>query len=195
MKMLPQEKSIWEIWRKGLPKLRPNRLNDAMRLSGPIIGTSLGLTFGPPEHFSQNIGQIAATLAGVWSGLLGFVIAGLAIFTQALDPGFMSALWKLDDEHSGFPHLKVRLLVFVQLFIYLFIGMFILIFVYLLACGCPSYFQHLPLWSKTTLKIITMAGIGFAVSTCVVELKAMIFNLYSMTITQAQKLAVDETRK
>jgi hypothetical protein len=194
MKLIPLERSIWEIWRTSLPKLRPNRINDGLRMSGPVVGAALGLTLGPPENFSLVVGQIAATLTGVWAGLLGFVIAGFAIFTQALDPGFMSALWKLDDEYSGFPHLKVRLLVFVQLFVYLFFGLFILIFIYLLASSCSAYFLHLPPWSKTTLKVTSMAGIGFAISTCFVELKALIFNLYSMTLTQAQKLTVDEKR-
>jgi hypothetical protein len=194
MRTVDLEKSVFEIWRTSLPKLRPNRFNLAMRSGGAVLGALLGVTLGPPENFAQVIGQLSGTLAGVWSGLLGFVIAGFAIFTQALDPGFMSALWNYEDEHSGFPHLKVRLLIFVQLFIYLFLGMFTLIFIHVLAAISPSYFHHFPQWSKTTLKVISMAGIGFSISTCIVELKALIFNLYSMTLTQAQKLAIDASK-
>lgn len=191
----PEEKSLTEIWAKALPRLRRNRLNAILRWSGPVLGALVYVLFDRPPDFIKVINQLSGTLAGVWGSLLGFVIAGYAIFTAAIDPAFMLSLWRLEESHSKFPHLKVRLLVFTQLFIYLFLGLVIFVALHLATSILPHVLAQLPIRPKLALGVLGMTSLGFAVSSCLVEMKALIFNLYDLAITQAKKLDIDARGK
>lgn len=188
--MIQNERSLSEVWSRALPKLRQSRLNDCFRYSGLIIGGLLAGTL--PNNCLAVIGQAASTLAGIWAGLLGFVIAGYTIFTT-MNPHFMLVLGKMEESHSKFSHLKVRLLVFTQLFITMFAGLTCFIGIYLLSLIYPIYQIIVPNQLRVVGCVLLGACFGGSISAGLTEIKILIFNLYDLTLTQVEIQKLQES--
>lgn len=190
-----QEKSILEIWSKTLPRLPRNRFNSFASLSGILIG-ALPLAIGPFSNFSSTYQPLNDLLVATYASLLGFVIAGYAIFTSSSNPVFSLELWKFVESKSKMPLLKVHLLVFIRLFIVVFIALFILLGLSLFFRIRQSTLPHLSMSNsfRALLQGVTIAFMGWSITAVAVQLKILIFNLYDLTLTQARFLEI-QSRK
>lgn len=187
--MMDREKGLAEVWSKALPRLRQSRLNDFFRYSGLICGAVIGGTL--PTGCLSLLGQAALAMAGIWAGLLGFVIAGYTIFTT-MNPHFMLVLGKIEESHSKFSHLKVRLLVFTQLFITMFVGLVCFIAIYLFSLVYPLYHIVVPGQIKLVGCVMLGALLGGSLTSGLTEIKILIFNLYDLTLTQVEMQKLQE---
>ena len=191
--METENKSLLQLWRNNIPKLRKDSRNTLVILIG-AAAFCLALPFSGTHDFTSTLSGFCATLAGIWASILGFVIAGFAIFT-AMSPDFLLALWKYKESHSKLPHLEVRLLIFIKLFVSLMFGLFVFMFIYFIAIFFPDPLRDMGMTSKTVLKGVAGILLGYSVASAIVELKSLIFNLYDMAITQAKKFEIDEQSK
>jgi hypothetical protein len=191
-----QEKSLLELWSKTLPKIPKNRFNSWVSMLGLLFGV-LPFVIGPIEKFVAQFQPYTDLLATVYAGLLGFIIAGYAIFTTAGNPKFLLEIWKHTDKRSGLPLLKLHLLVFVRLFIVVFVSMLIVLLQSLLFRMWPSFSGQVQLSDRiiNLIQALSLGSIGWTVTASSVQLKTLIFNLYDLTITQVQFLQIEETKK
>jgi len=191
-----QEKSLLELWSKTLPKIPKNRFNSWVSSSGLLFGV-VPFVIGPIDKYVSQFLPYSDLLAMVYAGLLGFIIAGYAIFTTAGNPKFLLEIWKHKDERSGLPLLKLHLLVFVRLFIVVFISMLIVLFQSLAFRVWPSLASQVQLSDRLHcfIQATSLGSIGWTVTASSIQLKTLIFNLYDLTITQVQFLAIDEETK
>lgn len=186
---MASEKSLLDIWSVALPRLRANRFNQWLSYSGIVFGFAIGIIF-EPTGFVEKIHDLSGALASIWAGLLGFVIAGYAVFTTMMDKSLALALWQIEDEVSKFPHLKVRLLTFVRLFIVLALGFALHLLLFIVSSLVPSPPCLSPAM-RLLAKCVILSAVCFGVTSALVELKALIFNLYDFVITQVRKLEID----
>ena len=189
-----KEKSLLEIWSKALPKIPKNRFNTWASISGSTVA-SIPLIFGPISGFISLFRPYTDLLAAVYAGLLGFIIAGYAIFTTAGNPKFLLEIWKHIDERSGLPLLKLHLLVFIKLFITVFVSLILVLLQSMLFRLWPVILKQIQIseWFRIFLQVSSLGIIGWTITASAVQLKTLIFNLYDLTLTQVQFLEIEET--
>lgn len=187
-----QEKSLLEIWSKSLPKIPKNRFNCWASVSGLLLGV-FPFAVGPINNYIDRFQTYTDLLSTVYAGLLGFILAGYAIFTTAGNPKFLLAVWKHKDTKSGVPLLKLHLFVFVRLFIVVFISMLVVIGQSLAFRLWPTLEIQVQLSNKLRIvgQGISCATIGWTITATSIQLKTLIYNLYNLTLTQVQFLEID----
>ena len=187
------EKSLLEIWSKTFPKLPHNRFNTWAALSGFLL-LLIPLIFGPIPEFKNLMLPFVELLATVYGSLLGFIIAGYAIFTSASNPKFILQIWKHVDSKSQLPLLKLHLLVYVRLFLSLFLSLGCVVVMALTLRIWPFITLHVSISERLRLALqcISMALIGWSITNSSVQIKAMIFNLYNLILTQVRFLEIDD---
>ena len=187
-----KEKSLLELWSKTIPKIPKNRFNTWMSRAGLLFGI-IPMISGPIGNFVALFQPYSDLLSTVYAGLLGFIIAGYAIFTTAGNPKFLLEIWRHIEPRSGLPLLKLHLLVFVRLFIVVFFALLIVLIQSLLFRIWPGVSTQIQLSGRLTIFIqcLSLAATGWSVSAAAVQLKTLIFNLYDLTITQVQFLGID----
>jgi len=191
--METKNKSLLQLWRNNIPKLRKDAQNAKIVMLG-VIFFGLAIPLSKTTDFVSALAGFCSTIAEIWASILGFVIAGFAIFT-AMSPDFLLALWKYKESHSKLPHLEVRLLIFIKLFVSLMFGLFVSILIYFVAIFFPTALRDMGMVSKLLLKGVAGILLGFSIASAIVELKSLVFNLYDMAITQAKKFEIDEQSK
>lgn len=186
------EKSLLELWAKTIPKIPKNRFNFWASMIGLLFGLA-PVVLGQINNFISQLQPYSDLLAQVYSGLLGFIIAGYAIFTTAGNPKFLVEIWKHIDERSKLPLLKLHLLVFVRLFLVVFCSLLIVLIQSLLFRLWPTVSPQVQLSDRLVIFIqsISLAAIGWSVTATAVQLKTLIFNLYDLTLTQVKFLQID----
>lgn len=191
-----QEKSLLEIWAKTFPLLPKNRLNTALSLAGLVLAL-LPLICGRISDFVRTVLPTTELLANVYAGLLGFIIAGYAIFTTAGNPQFLLDIWQHKNKKTGLPLLKLHLLVFVRLFITVFVALLLML---ALGVSLRLWFHvspHLRPSDSIVIagQVFVLGFIGWSISATSVQLKVLIFNLYHLTLTQVRYLEMEQRKK
>lgn len=186
------EKSLSEIWSKTLLRVPKSRFNNLVSLVGVALG-AFPLIVGPVKSFSGTFQSAADLLVGAYAGLLGFIIAGYAIFTTAGNPKFLVEIWKHIDSRSGLPLLKLHLLVFVRLFLVVFFALFISISVSFAFRLWPTLSEKVAFAPslRLCLQAVVLSTLGWTISATAVQLKTLIFNLYDLTLTQVKFLEIE----
>lgn len=193
--MVNSEKSLFELWSEAFSKIPKNGFNDIASISGLMLGI-IPAWFGPLNDFSKEWSEFAALMVQVFSSLLGFIIAGYTIFVSSANPNFVAAFWRHKDTESGFPLLKLHLVVYMKLFFImfsatLFFGSVVIAYKFwLFVRGDLQLTTRLVVF----LQIIISSLSGWMITMSAVQIKAMIFNLYDLAITQAQYLDITEKK-
>ena len=186
------EKSLLEIWSKTIPKIPKNRFNTWASLSGVSFGI-MPFIFGPIAGFVGLLQPYTDLLSQIYASLLGFIIAGYAIFTSVGNPKFLVELWKHTEKRSGLPLLKLHLLVFVRLFIVVFAALIFSMAHSTLSRLWPTVMGEIQISTKirTFGQAFSMGVLGWTLTATAIQLKTLIFNLYDLTLMQVQFLQVD----
>lgn len=181
------EKSLLEIWSKGLPKLPKNNFNRYVSFSGLLLGL-LPVVFGQVINFTSIINSLSNVSAQVIGGILGFMIAAFTIFASASNPKYLLEMWRFTPDNSTIPLLKMHMLNFVRCFIYLFLALVYFMVLILLTHFWPTIAKQMTLSSKLVISIqaIVLSLLGFFLITMFVQLKSLIFNLYDLTINHVK---------
>lgn len=192
--MVHNEKSLLDLWSNAFQKIPKNRINSLLGFSGILLG-AFPLFLGPIVKFGQNWTDLSTLMLQVFGSLLGFIIAGYTIFVTSANPNFVVAFWRHIDSEADMPILKLHLVVYMKLFFIIFSGTcffaFIVIGYKAWSFVAPEVIISIKL--MTALQSIIMAITGWFLTMSAVQVKAMIFNLYHLTLTQAQYL--DKTDK
>ena len=193
--MIESEKSLIELWSKAFQKIPKNRFNTYAGASGLILGL-IPLWFGPIAGFAKEWSDLAALLVQVFASLLGFIIAGYTIFVTSANPNFVVAFWRHINDHSGFPLLKLHLVVYMRLFFSMFTAtlFFGSIVVSYKIWGFVRAEVTLSPRMINFIQIMITSLSGWMITLSAVQIKAMIFNLYDLTITQAQFLEMSDAK-
>jgi hypothetical protein len=187
------EKSLLEIWSKALPRLPKNRFNTVASFVGILLGV-VPVIFGSVGQFRSLLLPYVEFLATIYATLLGFIIAGYAIFTTSANPAFLLAIWKHEDSKAKMPLLKLHLLIYVRLFIAVFVNLFAMMALSAVFRLWPTIAAQITLSDRVSLatQAIVLGIVGLSISVVAVQLKALIFNLYDLTITQVRFLEINE---
>ena len=192
-----KEKNLTEIWSKTFPKLATHRENFYLNFSGLLLGL-VPFIFGEVSDFASFITDSASMLGQVYSGLLGFILAGYTIFASATNPRFLLAIWEYrSEENSNLPLLKVHALVFMRMFITLFLSLLLCLVLFLFAKLNSSIKPMILLHSSIFVfgQAVVLSLVGVTVSGTLTQLKILIFNIYDLVMTQAEFAKIDENKR
>jgi len=133
--------------------------------------------------------------------ILGFLVAGFAIFLTPSQPQIFEKMAKVEYENSGFSYLKYNLSVFILVFIH-YLAFFVLCFCIRLFCtskGLASTFlTSLSISAHVRTEIIsigitvTFVIFGTWFFYVIMLLKSFIYNLYHIVMTSIALTAKDE---
>jgi hypothetical protein len=190
------EKGFLDLWLNAFSKIPKNRINTFFGFSGIILGV-FPHVFGPIPNFGKDWSDFAALMVQVFASLLGFIIAGYTIFSTSANPEFIVAFWRHVDKKSEVPLFKLHLIVYMRLFLCIFTGTIFFGGIVL------SYKIWILLRADLTfssrglvlIQTIIAAATGWQLTSAAVQVKAMIFNLYDLTITQASYLEIADRQK
>lgn len=179
------ENNFLELWSTSFRKIPTNHFNNIVGLSGLLLGL-YPLYFGPISGFAKDWAEFSGLMTQVYASLLGFIIAGYTVFVTSANPDFLVGLWRHHDEEANCPLLKLHLLVYMKLFLSIFSGTVffsLIVIAYKIWVPLRSDFDLSPrliVFLQTSIAAIT----GWRLTSAAIQVKAMIFNLYSLTITQ-----------
>jgi hypothetical protein len=180
------EKSLFEIWSKSIPRLPKNRFNSFCTWAGALLGL-MPFVFGPIHSFWSTLGPFADVLVQVEASLLGFIIAGYAVFASTSNPKFFVAMLEMQDG-TGLNLLQLHFVNFIRTFLHVFMGLIFAIGLSLATRFAPlvmsqvSVSDRLIPWVQATV----LVGLGLAITATLVQLKSLIYNLYDLTITHVR---------
>lgn len=193
--MTPNEKLIEESLTEILLKarwLKKNWINYAIVLSFTILFLFLGFLFVLYDLNTIFILNIIDKLIQAYGILLGFSITSFGILASCSNRGFIKAFaqYYYDEtyEKEKLSALKVILIVFVQLlaaFLFAFIFLLVTYVTFQIIDALPKNCKTLLYCSKDILLVAWFPALGFFFSYTIVQIKALIVNLYGLTLTQA----------
>ena len=133
--------------------------------------------------------------------ILGFLVAGFAIFLTPSQPQVFELMAKHEYEKSGFSYLKYNLSVFILIFIH-YLAFFVLCFCIRLLCSskgvAAAFLASLPITVATRSEIIsigisaTFVLFGTWFFYVIMLLKSFIFNLYHIVMTSVALTAAED---
>ncbi|RYZ91204.1 MAG: hypothetical protein EOP04_01400 [Proteobacteria bacterium] len=182
-----QEKSLLEIFCKTIPQLPKNKFNSFVGWSGVLL-LFIPAICGPSPDFLKTIAGFTDLLSQIYAGILGFIIAGYAIFTSSSNPHFLVEIWRYEEPKSKMPLLKVHLLVYVRLFVAIFLSLIGVLAISLTSRLWPMLSPHVQISDDLARAIQSLiaAILGLSMTQVCIHTKVLIFNLYDLTITQVK---------
>lgn len=195
---LLSEKSLFEVYRLGrrVPRKPVYKVIEATTAVALLIwAPTSDLSASELAQRARDWGEVGFGFA---TAILGFLLAGFAIFTAMMRMELALTMAAHVHEQSGLSFLKYNLAVFVQVFAeYL---AFVAAFVFLtLFCGpgglVPSIIAALPRYSEEVRFVCAVggvAGIGWFLVHLVIRLQAFVFNVYHVVLTIIAWEAVEQ---
>lgn len=202
-KYLFAEKSLFDIY-KISRKIRPNTFN--------VIITSLvflslliyvNYRTGTLSQVIDILRVINSDAFGFSSSILGFLVAGLAIFLTITKPEMFVLMLRANQPDTGSSYLKYNLAAFIHVFIHYlgFVGVCILFKIFCAPLGPASFFfELLPVdqAKKETIKIAAVLGFFVIFNTwftyVLLLLKSFVYNMYHVVMTVIA-FQLDETKQ
>lgn len=148
--------------------------------------------------------ELFSILTNVYASLLGFAIAGYALFAVLGESRYLNAIMahRVREKYGSMPLLKIHLLCLVKFLVALGIGL--IVFLTALILAYIHRYTDLRLFTLNQLfinELGTFSGmlIGFCIGIGIVEAKSFIFNIYNIALTHAffyyQEAADDDSEK
>jgi hypothetical protein len=188
------EKSLFEVYRKArkVGSSRSNFVAAVIALIGFLsiasIDHRLCLGIFPMDKLANFIGRLADIGFALTTAILGFLIAGFAIFSSITRPEIFAALAKLDHKDSGISKLQFIFFNFLLVFVHYLAFLATSIAVKLWLPLAPAFNRALEVhwmlpamslwWSAVGLSAILLAWLVFLI----MLLKSFIWNIYQAVL-------------
>ena len=180
-------------------KLERSRINDLLVGIGITCFLLIGYFISAKGLNILAIKEILPILVTSYGILLGFTISSYGIFASCNNLEFIETLLQYKDEqNSNLSALEVILIIFVQFFTSLLLAFVftLLSYIFLSFYNCfPDSIVDLILFNKTVVTIIWFAILGLLIIYPLIQAKALIYNLYALTLTQANLFSIKKQAK
>lgn len=186
---LLREKSLLEVYRLGrrVPRKPAYKVIEATTAVALLLwALTSDLTASELAQRAREWGELGFGFA---TAILGFLLAGFAIFTAMMRMDLALMMAQHVHERSGLSYLKYNLAVFVQVFAeYLaFVAAFVLLALFCSPGGLvPAVIAELPRYSEEVRfgsAAGAVVGIGWFLVHLVIRLQAFVFNVYHVVMT------------
>jgi len=186
------ESSVSDIWSNSFALIPKNSFNFYFSKIGILLGL-LPLINGPLADFHIEWNPFVSLMLQVYASLLGFIIAGYTLFIASPHPKFQLAYWR--HQSKGVSLLRLHFLIYMKLFLTVFIGTILFGLLAILFQIWTTLGGLIVVSDKISIvvQVILLSSIGWSMSGAAVQMKVMIFNLYSFSMTQMQFIDATES--
>jgi hypothetical protein len=192
---LLDEKSLWDIY-KASRGIRESRFNSIVSICVALLCCIYCVAEPETMHVYLLTQKMVETGLSTSVSLLGFLIAGFAIFSSLANPNLLLLMVKQHHPGSGLPYLKYNFFSMIRVFIYFllftaFNGVVLfggqrdgLLSALILHCpSCESYL----FWGNRM--VFVLAGSFWTVALLV--LKSFVFNVHHFVVTMIKFSVVE----
>lgn len=179
------ENNLYEIY-KTARRIPLSTLNRNILVLCSILSILLTLTIDP-STLAQTILVLSSDLISIVLTVLGFLIAGYAIFCSVLDHELSIELYESKHKSSGFSKLKHSHLLFMRVFFYYLVYTFFLVFIQFFSSAnifsLSVFNDNIIYFTFHITNYLTLNLLFIGIVFLLLQLASFTFNIYHSVMT------------